>query len=144
MICAAVEDGATAVRCLAAGAVGYLDKGLDPGALSRALCGVLDGEAAISRRLGRLLIEELRAPAAARSARISSTAQLTPREWQVLELIVDGASTSEMAAGLGLARETVRSHVKHVLRKLAVGSRGEAAELAGGLREPPRTALSAR
>ena len=53
-------------------------------------------------------------------------------------------SASEMAAGLGLARETVRSHVKHVLRKLAVGSRGEAAELAGGLREPPRTALSAR
>ena len=73
------------------------------------------------------------------SARITSRlrpagGELTGREWEVLDLLIDGAGTSEIAERLGLALETVRSHVKHVLRKLGVGSRGEAIDIARRLR----------
>ena len=59
---------------------------------------------------------------------------LTGREWEVLDLLIDGAGTAEIAQRLGLALETVRSHVKHVLRKLGVGTRGEAIDIARRLR----------
>ena len=52
----------------------------------------------------------------------------------MLDLLIDGAGTAEIAERLGLALETVRSHVKHVLRKLGVGSRGEAIDIARRLR----------
>jgi DNA-binding CsgD family transcriptional regulator len=52
----------------------------------------------------------------------------------VLDLLIEGAGTAEIAERLGLALETVRSHVKHVLRKLGVGSRGEAIDIARRLR----------
>ena len=61
-----------------------------------------------------------------------------PKEGQlvgvVLDLLIDGAGTAEIAQRLGLALETVRSHVKHVLRKLGVGTRGEAIDIARRLR----------
>jgi two-component system, NarL family, nitrate/nitrite response regulator NarL len=54
---------------------------------------------------------------------------LTDRERQVLELLADGATTSVMSAKLGISSHTVRTHVKHVLRKLGVHGRVEAANL---------------
>ncbi len=61
-------------------------------------------------------------------------AELTPREWEVLDLLVDGHGTTAIAARLDLALETVRSHIKHVLRKFGVGTRGEAIEIARRIR----------
>jgi DNA-binding NarL/FixJ family response regulator len=60
--------------------------------------------------------------------------ELTQREWEVLELLIDGEGTADIAKKLGLALETVRSHVKHVLRKLGVSTRGEAIDIARRLR----------
>jgi PAS domain S-box-containing protein len=51
---------------------------------------------------------------------------LTPRQQEVLTLLEQGASTDEIAAGLGIARETVRNHVRGVLRALGARSRLEA------------------
>jgi len=68
--------------------------------------------------------------------------ELTAREWEVLDLLVDGSGTAAIAASLGLALETVRSHIKHVLRKLGVGepaarrSRSPAHALAAHLSVP--------
>lgn len=51
---------------------------------------------------------------------------LTPRETEILQALVDGASTSSIAASLGVTIATVRSHVKRILNKLGVHSRTEA------------------
>jgi DNA-binding NarL/FixJ family response regulator len=56
--------------------------------------------------------------------------QLTPREWEVLELLVDGASGSRIAQQLGVSPNTVRTHIQSILTKLQVHSRLEAAGFA--------------
>ena len=102
--------------------------------MSRALRGALNGEAAISRQLGARLIDELYRQSEPHPRLRPAGGELTGREWEVLDMLIDGASTSDIARRLGLAVETVRSHVKHVLRKLGVGTRGEAVEIARRLR----------
>jgi PAS domain S-box-containing protein len=49
--------------------------------------------------------------------------RLTPRQHEVLTLLADGASTSQIAMSLGLAEETVRNHIRQLLRRLGVHSR---------------------
>jgi DNA-binding NarL/FixJ family response regulator len=134
VFCSITDDEDTAVRALATGAVGYVRKDLDYGPLSRALRGAIAGEAAISRQLARRLIEELYRQSEPRPKLRPAGGELTQREWEVLDLLIDGEGTVEIAQTLGLALETVRSHVKHVLRKLGVGTRGEAIEIARRLR----------
>ena len=133
VFCSIAEDDDTAIRALGAGAIGYVPKDLPPDALVRALRGALDGEAAISRQLARRLLEELhRRPQTARER--GGGGELTAREWEGLDLLVDGNGTAAIATRLDLALETVRSHIKHVLRKLGVGTRGEAIEIARRMR----------
>jgi two-component system nitrate/nitrite response regulator NarL len=59
---------------------------------------------------------------------------LTDREWEILDLICAGSSTRTIADDLFLSTETVNSHVKRILRKLGVHSRGDAIAAAGRLR----------
>jgi PAS domain S-box-containing protein len=70
--------------------------------------------------------------ALARGRRESSAppARLTPRQTQVLQMLSEGASTDQIAAELHLSKETVRNHVRHILRSLGVHSRIGAVTLA--------------
>lgn len=85
---------------------------------------------------GQVVVPPLLAPriAGARSAEEETVAllanQLTPREREVLELLVEGASGQIIAHSLGISPNTVRTHVQSVLTKLQVGSRLEAATFA--------------
>src|SRR3954468_4497934 len=111
---------------LRAGAVGFLTKDLDVDVLPQALRGALGGEAVISRRLGMRLVEQLRtAPQGARGLRPVKS-PLTPREWEVIDLLDEGKTTDQIADSLVVSGETVRSHVKKILRKLDVSSREDA------------------
>ena len=95
--------------------------------------GELRGLAARSRR-SKQLIDHLRAmPVEGRALR-PVRSRLTAREWDVLDLLCEGRRTAEIADELVLAQETVRSHVKNILRKLDVNSRQEAVELTQRLR----------
>jgi DNA-binding NarL/FixJ family response regulator len=134
VFCSITGDEDTAIRALSVGAVGYVSKDLASGPLVRALRGALAGEAAVSRHLARRLIEELSQHPEPRPRLRPTGGELTSREWQVLDLLIEGRSTALIADTLGLALETVRSHIKHVLRKLGVGSRGEAVAIARRLR----------
>jgi NarL family two-component system response regulator LiaR len=55
---------------------------------------------------------------------------LTPREAEVLELLQDGATNAEVAHELSIGVETVRTHARHIYRKLGIGSRRELTRLA--------------
>jgi DNA-binding NarL/FixJ family response regulator len=113
-----------------AGASGYLDKRMSPARLPDALRGVLAGEVALPRRHSQRLLDELRRRVARRSAvSARATTPLTDREWEVLELLADGCSTSEMARRLQISQVTVRRHVSTVVAKLGVRDRAGAAEL---------------
>jgi DNA-binding NarL/FixJ family response regulator len=134
IVLSASEDDAKAVRALRAGAHGYLRKDIELEALPRAIEGVLSGEAAISRRLTMTVIDELRKTPSIGPGLRPTVSELTPREWQVLDLLTTGASTSEIAVDLVLSPETVLTHVKNILKKLGVHSRRDAIREAERLR----------
>jgi NarL family two-component system response regulator LiaR len=115
---------------LRAGAVGYLSKDLDIDVLPQALKGTLKGEAAISRRLSMKLIEQLRRAPEASTGMRPVRSPLTAREWEVVDLLYQGRTTDEIAEALVLSHETVRSHIKNLMRKLGAKTRAEAVALA--------------
>jgi two-component system, NarL family, response regulator LiaR len=125
---------------LRAGAVGYLSKDVDVDVLPRALRGTLNGEAAISRRLSMQLIEQFRKAPEASAGMRPVRSPLTAREWEVVDLLIQGQTTDEIAESLVLSHETVRSHIKNLMRKLGAKTRGEAIALAQKARggDPPR------
>jgi NarL family two-component system response regulator LiaR len=133
MLSAADDDG-LGLLCLRSGASGFLPKTTSLISLSRALVAASKGEVVVSRRLTKRLIEGLRqTPVDGRGLRpVRST--LTSREWEVLDLLCQNQSTDDIAHTLVVSGETVRSHVKNILRKLSVSSRKEAVAAAGKLR----------
>jgi DNA-binding NarL/FixJ family response regulator len=116
---------------LRAGASGYLMKDTDPALLPSTLRGVVKGEAALSHSLVAKLIEEFRRRSGRRRLSLlgRSTARLTEREWEVLDLLQDGLSTSDIAARLYISNVTVRSHVSSIIKKLKVDDRAAAVRM---------------
>ncbi len=127
----ATADDARLLAALKAGARGYLLKDMDPARLPMALQGVLDGEAAVPRRLVGRVLDELRALDRGRHARELAElgVELTRREREVLELLDRGLDTAQMSELLGISPVTVRRHVSHVLRKLSAPDRDAALRL---------------
>jgi DNA-binding NarL/FixJ family response regulator len=111
---------------LRAGASGYLLKDMDPGQIGPALKAVVAGEAAIPGDLTARLVEELRHRGSGRTLSVGGrTVELTPREWEVQDLLAEGQSTAQMAHRLFLSEITVRRHTSSLMRKLGVTSRAE-------------------
>jgi NarL family two-component system response regulator LiaR len=136
IVFSATTDDDLALLALRAGATGYLTKGTDLAALPRVLNRVIEGEVAIPRSLATQLIDRLRlGPDGSEGVR-PVRSDLTAREWEVLDLLCAERRTSEIAEELEMSVETVRSHVKHILRKLGVHSRAEAVHAAEGMRNP--------
>jgi DNA-binding NarL/FixJ family response regulator len=128
------SDDELGLISLRAGAVGFLTKDVDVDALPRALSGVMSGEAAVSRHLSLRLIEHLqRAPEGTTGLR-PTRSLLTAREWEVIDLLTERLTTNQIADRLVLSNETVRSHVKNILRKLDARSREEAVATARRMR----------
>lgn len=123
-------SGDELLAAVLAGAVGYLGRDVDQERLPAILKGIVAGEVAVPRRHTRYLLDTLRGRDAQRAAvDARSKAVLTDREWEVLFLLADGASTAAMAHRLGTAEVTIRRHVSSVLRKLDVPDRASAARL---------------
>lgn len=106
---------------LAAGANGYLLKSADPDEIAEAVTAVAAGASVLSD-------EVLAMMAAPRRRR--AFAQLTDREFAVLEHLAGGNGTDAIAAALRMSTKTVRNHVSNILVKLAVQDRTAAAVLA--------------
>jgi DNA-binding NarL/FixJ family response regulator len=124
------RDNNDVLESLRRGAMGYLLKDMDPASLPIVVRAALRGEGVIPRSLAASLIEEFRRrPAPRRLGQPRELAALSAREWEILELLSEGASTAEMAERLFLSQVTVRRHISSILAKLGVASRQEAVEL---------------
>ena len=122
------------LESLRRGAVGYLLKDMNPASLPVAVRAALSGEGVIPRALAAGLIDEFRQrPGSRRLAQQPREGpSLSAREWEILELLGEGAGTAEMARRLFLSQVTVRRHISSILAKLGVESREEAVRLVRG------------
>ena len=126
------------MAALKAGASGYLLKTIEGDALAQAIKQVMRGESIVAPEMMGKLIAAYRDAASAAglpttpagAALASPLAHLSPREVDILRGIACGASNKEIARELGIAETTVKIHVQHVLRKLDVSSRVNAAVIA--------------
>jgi two-component system NarL family response regulator len=127
------EDPAWCLRMVRAGARGYVRKGVAAGDLQLAIQTVLrgaswwDAEATTAlRELGGAAGPE--EPQATREVADADAgfAQLTPREWEVLEAMAQGLSNRDIAAELGIGLGTVRVHGHGIMQKLEVANRTQA------------------
>jgi DNA-binding NarL/FixJ family response regulator len=133
VILTASENRDDLVDAIKAGAVGYLLKSEKQEELPSILRSVLAGEAAIPRTLVAPLVRELQTHGRRRAiAGEKGSAELTAREWEVMELMCEGLDTAEIAERLIVSPVTVRRHVSGILRKLGVKNRGEAVALVEG------------
>ena len=129
------DDDADLFAALRAGAHGYLLKSMDLRLLPDALEGVLSGKAAMPGALVARVLEQFRGhePRWRQPVRDRCLGQrLTSREWEVLALLAQQKSTSEIARQLMLSAVAVRVHIAAIVRKLAVPDRAAAIELFRG------------
>jgi len=105
-----------------AGAAGYLLKNVEPRELARAVRAAHAGEALLDPAVAARLVETIAQPAGE-----PPLPRLTPREREVLALLGRGLSNKRIARELGVAEKTVKTHVGHVLAKLGVADRTQAA-----------------
>jgi NarL family two-component system response regulator LiaR len=119
---------------LRAGATGYLVKGLPLHELVNAVADVSQGRPVVAPGVLRRLIALARSlPDGGLGVR-PVRSPLTPREWEVLDLLCAGMNVDQISESLVLARDTVRTHVKRILRKLGAHSQREAIAIANHLR----------
>ena len=129
------EDERDLAAALRGGARGYLLKTVDSDALASAIVRTVAGQSTISPEMtGKLVTafqslqpEAAGAAAAAAPPPTDPLASLSPREQQILAEIALGASNKEIARTLAIAETTVKIHVQHILRKLGLSSRVQAA-----------------
>jgi len=135
------EDDQDLQQALRGGAHGYLLKTIEGDVLTQSIHRVMRGEPVVSPELMGKLVAALQAPVGAgapvpASVPVDPGPALSPREQEVLRQIARGASNKEIARALDIAETTVKIHVQHILRKLGVSSRVQAAVAvsSGGVR----------
>jgi DNA-binding NarL/FixJ family response regulator len=119
------------VAALRAGASCYLPTEIAADDFAAALRGVLVGQARIPRHLLPSLVADAQDRVRHRHRRVESRLRirLTAREWTVMELLREGASTDQVAARLEISAVTVRRHISEVMGKLQAADRTTALDL---------------
>jgi two-component system nitrate/nitrite response regulator NarL len=134
------EDERDLAAALRGGADGYLLKTADGEELAAAIERALRGQSSISAAMTGKLAAAFRTDDAAGAPPPpppDALAELSPREREILALIARGASNKEIARELSIAETTVKVHVQHILRKLNLSSRVQAAVVLASGRPGP-------
>ena len=122
-------------EAIKSGAVGYVLKDATKGEILGAVRGVLSGEAPLDQNLSlqllqRLILEhrqEPRPPLRDEKEKEKIRESLTARELEILELLIQGQSNQEIARYLTVSLSTVKTHIQHIIAKLEVSDRTQAA-----------------
>lgn len=124
LVLTACDARADVVAAVAGGACGYVLKDAAAHDIVSAVLAARDGQALVSPRIGATLFDELRQST---NGALQESCALSPRERDVLRLVVDGKSNAAIARELVISPHTVRNHVSSILLKLRADSRLEAA-----------------
>lgn len=127
MVITVFGDDRHVIAAIEAGATGYLLKDTDAESIGDSILQQIGGGSPISPSIARRLLLKFRArETPTPEGRDTDAVHLTDRETEVLQMVSRGLTNNEIAALLGMSFHTVASHIKHIYRKLAVGSRSEA------------------
>ncbi len=126
------EDARDLAAALRGGARGYLLKTMDSDMLASAILQTMAGDAVVSPEMTSKLVHAFQSRQGEASTTVAEGDRdpihdLSPREREILTHITRGASNKEVARELGIAEATVKIHVQHILRKLNLSSRVQAA-----------------
>jgi DNA-binding NarL/FixJ family response regulator len=121
------EDDHDLFAAIKNGAEGYLLKNLEPYQLFDMLEGLRHGQVPISGIMAAKILQEFRQPEQSLAQPVEATDELTPREMEVLELVVEGANNKEIAVALSVTENTVKIHLRNILEKLHLKNRIQAA-----------------
>ena len=113
------EDEALVQGVLAAGAISYLIKNVTSDELAKAIRDAVSGRSTLAPEAARVLVQATRPST-------KPTYDLTEREREVLNLVVQGNSNQQIANALVISVATVKAHISNILAKLQVSSRAEA------------------
>lgn len=123
LVLTSFKEGELIKKALEAGAIGYLLKDVSADDLGRAIRSAYVGRATLSPEVAQSLVETTNLPPV-------PGLDLTEREREVLTLMVEGLSNTQIAGRLGVSSSTIKSHVSNILSKFGVASRTEAVALA--------------
>ncbi|MGW6144155.1 LuxR C-terminal-related transcriptional regulator [Streptomyces sp. NPDC055140] len=135
-------DGRETARALRSGASGLLGADITPAGLLSAIPAVADGETPLSSGATRILVSYFRsAPSPGLRRAPSQMLALTPREREVTALVAHGRTNDEIAEHLRVSPLTIRTHIRHSLRKLDASNRAQLVVIAfkTGLVNPTST-----
>ena len=133
LVLTAFEEPDDLLEALKAGASGFILKHMSPQQIVGAIKRVLEGEYPLNQEVAMQLLRRLidEKQQTKRSApKPSLSAPLSPREVEVLEYLVRGQSNQQIARDLCISMSTVKNHVHHIITKLGVSDRVQAAILA--------------
>jgi DNA-binding NarL/FixJ family response regulator len=116
------SDDDSVLSALRAGARGFLTKDADAESIGRALVAAANGQSILDADVQRRLID---GTAAVRPADVADSG-LTPRELEVLRLIAEGLSNTEIARHLVVSEATVKTHINHLFAKANLRDRAQA------------------
>ncbi|WP_159474540.1 response regulator transcription factor [Dyadobacter sp. 3J3] len=121
LIITVLEDSEKVFRSLCAGAGGYIVKNSNISEIVQNIDEALAGGAPMSLSIARMVVQ---------SFQQQQNSPLTERETEVLQSIAVGKSYSKIALDLYVSKETIRSHIKNIYRKLEVSSKADAIKVA--------------
>ncbi len=125
LVLTSFSDHARIDAAIEAGAVGYLLKDAEPEVLLDGIRAVARGESPLDPRAARRLLA--RASGSTGDPRSAATADLSPREAEVLRLVVEGLLNKQIAQRLGITERTVKAHLTSVYQRIGVADRTQAA-----------------
>lgn len=135
------EDLSYVLAAISAGASAYWLKGGDPTVISQVVRRVLMGELVIADPLLRILVMAWGVRDLRQRLRenLPEAVSLSPREFEVIELLCEGRTTNEIASRLFVAEVTVRSHIAKIVHKLNAVDREDVKRLVSKMSDTTRT-----
>lgn len=126
MVITVFGDDDSVMRAVEAGAAGYLLKGSPGIEVGEAILELTAGGSPMTASIARAVLRLFRDRAQAEPEADPDAPRLTERELEILRLVAKGFKFGEIATTLGISRHTVKTHVRHIYRKLEVDSRSTA------------------